>query len=174
MATTSKVNQVQKASKWIEESTGLIFTEYRGLSVDAIQRLRTQLREVGGEYHVIKNTLLRRALGDQASALPSELHNGPTATLFIFREEAACAKKLFEFAKTNQALRVKGAVIEGKVMDAQQIEALSKLPSRQELLGLVAGCVAAPLSNLVGVLQETLAAPIRAIGQIAEKQEAAA
>ncbi|MFN8138843.1 MAG: 50S ribosomal protein L10 [Fimbriimonadales bacterium] len=174
MPTQKKAEIIEQTASWISGSTGFIFTEYRGLGVQEIQTLRNQLRETGGEYHVVKNTLLRRALGEKATDLPDEFHNGPTATVFIQRDEAACAKKLFEFAKSHQALKIKGAVIEGKLLDGKQVEALSKLPSRHELLGMIAGCVAAPIANLVGVLQETIAAPIRAIGQVAEKRESAA
>ncbi len=174
MPTAKKIELVEAAANWIEQSSGFIFTEYRGLNVQEIQQLRRAIREAGGEFHVVKNTLLRRAFGEKIAGVPEEFHNGPTATAFLFKDEAACAKKLFEFAKAHAALKVKGGIIEGKTMDAKQVEALSKLPSRQELLGMIAGCVAAPLANLVGVLQETIAAPIRAIGQIAEQKGSAA
>ncbi len=160
---------VAQARQWYEESVGVIFTDYRGLSVPELQALRTSLRGAGAEYHVIKNTLLRLAMGSDVESLPYELHNGPTATAFILGEQPAVAKAIVDFAKTHKQLEVKGALIEGRVLSKEEVEELAKLPSRQELLGMVAGLVAAPISNLVGVLNEVIAAPVRVIGAIEEK-----
>lgn len=169
MPTAQKASVVSQTQRWFGDATGIIFTEYRGLGVDEIQTLRKKLRETGAEYHVIKNTLFRIAVGDLASELPAEFHNGPTATAFLFRDEPACAKVIVDFLKDHKALVVKGGYIEGKVMNASDIEALAKLPSREQLLSQIVGLVAAPMSNLVGVLQEIIASPIRVIGAIEEK-----
>ncbi|MER3413969.1 MAG: 50S ribosomal protein L10 [Armatimonadota bacterium] len=160
---------VAQTRQWYEESVGVIFTDYRGLSVPELQALRNSLRDVGAEYHVIKNTLLRLAMGSDVESLPPELHNGPTATAFILGEQPAVAKTIVEFAKTHKQLEVKGALIEGRVLSKEEVEELARLPSRQELLAMIAGLVAAPMSNLVGVLNEVIAAPIRVIAAIEEK-----
>lgn len=160
---------VAQARQWYEQSVGVIFTDYRGLSVPELQTLRSSLRDAGAEYHVIKNTLLRLAMGSDIESLPNELHNGPTATAFILGEQPVVAKAIIEFAKTHKQLEVKGALIEGRVLSKEEVEELAKLPSRQELLGMIAGLVAAPLANLVGVLNEVIAAPVRVIGAIEEK-----
>lgn len=170
MPTAQKAAIIDKAKKWYADSTGLIFTDYRGLDVPALQTLRSSLRETGGEFHVVKNTLLRQAVGDSVAQFPDDFHNGPTATLFIFKDEAACAKVLVKFAKTNKGLEIKGGVIDGKPMSADQIDALSKLPSRDELLSMIVGLVAAPMSNVVGALNEIIVGPIRCIDAIIEKQ----
>jgi large subunit ribosomal protein L10 len=160
---------VAQARQWYEQSVGVIFTDYRGLSVPELQALRASLRDVGAEYHVIKNTLLRLAMGSDVESLPAELHNGPTATAFVMGEQPAVAKAIVDFAKTHKQLEIKGALIEGRVLSKEEVEELAKLPSRQELLGMIAGLVAAPMSNLVGVLNEVLAVPVRVIGAIEEK-----
>ncbi|MDQ2986156.1 MAG: 50S ribosomal protein L10 [Armatimonadota bacterium] len=170
MPTAQKAAIIDKAKKWYADSTGLIFTDYRGLDVPSLQTLRSSLRETGGEFHVVKNTLLRQAVGDNIAQFPDEFHNGPTATLFIFKDEAACAKVLVKFAKTNKGLEIKGGLIDGKPMTAEQIDSLSKLPSRDELLSMIVGLVAAPMSNVVGALNEIIVGPIRCIDAIIEKQ----
>ncbi|GIV03081.1 MAG: hypothetical protein KatS3mg015_1911 [Fimbriimonadales bacterium] len=169
MPTAQKEKLVAQAKEWYENSVGVIFTDYRGLSVPQMQTLRQSLREVGAEFHVIKNTLLRLAMGDDVSALPEEFHNGPTATAFIHGEQPAVAKAIVDFIKKEKQLEIKGALIEGRVFTKDEVEALAKLPSRHELLSMIAGLVAAPMSNLVGVLNEMIAAPVRVIGAIEEK-----
>ena len=151
----------------------MVFTDYRGLKVPEIQALRQSLRDAGGEYHVVKNTLFRVAFGDGIASLPDEFHNGPTATAFIFGEEPACAKVLVKFAKDHKGFAIKGAYFEGKLLSADDFEDFSKLPSKQELLSMIVGLVQAPIANVVGTINEILAAPIRAIGAIAEKAPAA-
>jgi large subunit ribosomal protein L10 len=150
----------------------MVFTDYRGLKVPEIQALRQSLRDAGGEYHVVKNTLFRVAFGEGVSSLPDEFHNGPTATAFIFGEEPACAKVLVKFAKDHKGFAIKGAYFDGKLLSAADFEDFSKLPSKQELLSMIVGLVQAPIANVVGTINEILAAPIRAIGAIAEKAPA--
>ena len=169
MPTAQKAELIEKAKKWYGDSTGLIFTDYRGLDVPSLQTLRSSLRDTGGEFHVVKNTLLRQAVGKDVEQFPDEFHNGPTATLFIFREEAACAKVLVKFAKDHKGFEIKGGVIDGKPMTGEQITELSKLPSRDELLSMIVGLVQAPIANVVGVLNEMIVGPIRCIDAIVEK-----
>lgn len=151
----------------------MVFTDYRGLKVSEIQALRQSLRDAGGEYHIVKNTLFRVAYGHGIASLPDEFHNGPTATAFIFGEEPACAKVLVKFAKDHKGFAIKGAYFDGKLLSAADFEDFSKLPSKQELLSMIVGLVQAPIANVVGTINEILAAPIRAIGAIADKAPAA-
>jgi large subunit ribosomal protein L10 len=169
MPTAQKAELIEKAKKWYGDSTGLIFTDYRGLDVPSLQTLRSSLRDTGGEFHVVKNTLLRQAVGKDVEQFPDEFHNGPTATLFIFKEEAACAKVLVKFAKDHKGFEIKGGVIDGKPMTSEQISELSKLPSRDELLSMIVGLVQAPIANVVGALNEIIVGPIRCIDAIVEK-----
>jgi large subunit ribosomal protein L10 len=173
MPTAEKAAVIEKAKEWYTQSTGLIFTDYRGLTVPQIQTLRQSLRETGGEYHVVKNTLLRIAMGNDIASLPDELHNGPTATAFLFKEEPSCAKLLVKFAKDHKGFEIKGGYFEGKALSAAEVEAYSKLPTRTELLSMIAGLMQAPIANVVGLMNEIIAAPIRVVGAIADKMPAA-
>lgn len=169
MPTAEKAKAIEQAKEWYQRSKGVVFTDYRGLKVKEMQALRSNLRAKGGELHVIKNTLFRIAAGADTDQLPAEFHNGPTAIAFFFENETECAKVLFDYAKANKSFEVKGGFIAGKTFSTTQVEAFSKLPSREVLLAQVIGAIAAPLSNLVGVIEALYADPIRVIGAVADK-----
>jgi large subunit ribosomal protein L10 len=169
MPTPAKAQVIDQATEWYSKSVGVIFTDYRGLKVKDMQKLRSDLKAKGGEIHVLKNTLFRQAAGDDAASLPDELHNGPTAVAFIYENESGCAKVLSDFATSSKILKIKGGFFGGKALDAKQIEAIGKLPPREVLIAQVIGAIAAPLSNLVGVVEALYADPIRTIGAVADK-----
>lgn len=169
MPTAAKANVIEQTKERYQRSRGVLFTEYRGLKVHELQHLRRELGKKGGDIHVVKNTLFRLAAGDAASELPESLSSGPTAVAFIYENEAECAKVLVDFAKTNKNLVVKGGLISGKVFDDKQVENLSKLPPREVLIAQVIGAIAAPLTNLVGVIEALYAQPIRTIYAVADK-----
>ena len=169
MPTEPKAQVIEQARDWYQRSVGVVFTDYRGLKVKELQALRRNLNAKGGEIHVIKNTLFRIAAGDDAAKLPADLHNGPTAVAFLFQNEAECAKAIVDYATSSKKLVVKGGFFAGKAFDANQVEALSKLPPRDVLISQVIGAISAPLSNLVGTIEALYADPIRTIGAVADK-----
>ncbi|HXH62318.1 MAG TPA: 50S ribosomal protein L10 [Fimbriimonadaceae bacterium] len=169
MPTAEKVKQVAQMKERYERASGVIFTEYRGLSVPAMQQLRRNLTEQGAEFSVVKNTLFKIAAGDDAEKIGDELMSGPTAVAFIYNDEAAIAKALFDFIKDHKSFVVKGGFIDGTLYDGSRMEELSKLPPREVLLSQIVGLIAAPMSNIASVIQEIYAAPIRAIGAVADK-----
>ncbi|ARU44759.1 50S ribosomal protein L10 [Armatimonadetes bacterium Uphvl-Ar2] len=169
MPTAAKAQVIDQTKEKFEQATGVFLTEYRGLTVQDMQNLRASLREKGGELKVIKNTLFRKALGETADALTEELGSGPTAFAFVYENETDCAKILVDYTKTNKAFVVKGGMLNGKIMDAQAVENFSKLPPRDQLIAMVIGAVAAPLSTLVGTVEAIYAQPIRVIGAVADK-----
>lgn len=164
-----KQTKLKQAEGWYAKSVGLVFADYRGLTVHEAQAFRSSLRQKGAEVHVLKNTLFRKAASEVADQLPAEYHNGTTAYIFIFEDEAGCAKAVMDYAATNKKLHVKGGFISGKVMTAKDVESLSKLPPREVLIAQVIGAIAAPLSSLVGVVEALYADPIRVIGAVADK-----
>jgi large subunit ribosomal protein L10 len=153
-----KVAVVDEVRRRFAESDGAVLTEYRGLDVGAMAELRRALRAAGGEYHIYKNTLVRRAVADLDADL-DEFLVGPTAIAFAPRgddgaagDAAAVAKALKEFAKTNEALVIKGGVLGATVLSAEEAKALAELPSKEVLLGQFAGMLQAPLVNLAQLL----------------------
>jgi len=167
--TVAKASVITETQEKYQRASGVLFTEYRGLKVKEIQALRKQLKDKGGELAVVKNTLFRRAIGDDAANVPEDLTSGPTAIAFIYENEADCAKVLMDYAKTHKNLVVKGGLLAGKSYNAQAVENLSKLPPREVLISQVIGAIAAPLTNLVGVIEALYADPIRVIGAVADK-----
>ena len=152
-----KVQTVSEITDLFNKSNAAILTEYRGLKVKHLGELRRALREVGGEYRVFKNTLVRIAAdGVGAGAIEPMLH-GPTAVAFVTGDAVDVAKALREFAKTNTNLIVKGGLLGTKVLSAAQAGALADMPPRQQVLAEIAGLFAAPLSQMASLL----AAPAR-------------
>ncbi|HZT66546.1 MAG TPA: 50S ribosomal protein L10 [Acidimicrobiales bacterium] len=147
-----KVAVVDEVSERLRSTSGAILTEYRGLKVGELAQLRRALREVGGEYKVYKNTLVRFAVRDLGLAELEELLTGPTAVAFVDGDAAAVAKALRDFSRTNPALVVKGGLLGGKILSAERTSALAELPSREVLLARFAGGLAAPLQQLAGLI----------------------
>ncbi len=169
MPTAHKASVIQETQERYQRAAGVIFTDFRGLKVKHLQELRKTLREKGGDFHVVKNTLFRLAAGEDASQFPEEMTAGPTATVFIYENETDCAKALFDFGRTHKNLVVKGGFIAGKTFGPAQMESLSKLPPRDVLLAQVVSAAIAPLTSLVGVIEALYADPIRVIGAVADK-----
>lgn len=134
--------------------------DYRGLTVSEDTQLRKTLREAGVQYKVFKNTLIKRAAeGTDFSQLDGFLE-GPTAIAVSRDDATAAARILAKFAKTAPKLELKGAVVEGKLYDEKEVQALAEIPSREELIGRLLGSIQSPVTNFARVLK-----------QIAEKGE---
>ncbi len=169
MPTAEKAQAIEQAKDWYSKSSGVVFTDYKGLHVKEMQALRSDLRKKGAEIHVLKNTLFRIAAGDDATKLSDEMHNGTTAYAFVFDNEADVAKALLDYARVSKKLVVKGGFFGGKALTAKQVEQLSQLPPRDVLLAQVIGAIAAPLTTLIGTIEALYADPIRTIGAVADK-----
>ncbi|HZU72372.1 MAG TPA: 50S ribosomal protein L10 [Acidimicrobiales bacterium] len=148
-----KVAVVEEVRQRLDSASGAILTEYRGLKVAELAQLRRNLREVGGEYKIYKNTLVRFAARDLGLDELVGLLEGPTAIAFVDGDAAAVAKALRDYSRTNPALVVKGGLLGGNVIGADRASALAELPSREVLLARVAGALAAPMQQFAGLLQ---------------------
>lgn len=173
MARPEKVAVVEELAQKFQESAAAIFTDYRGLNVQDITELRKRLRESGVEYRVVKNTLT--SLAAKAANIESidQLLGGPTAIAFNPTDPVAPAKVLSEFAKINNALEIKGGVLDGAVIDKDGVERLASLPSREELLATVAMRMQGPIYGLVYVLQGTLQSLVFALDAVRREKESA-
>jgi len=169
MPTAEKSRTIEQAKEWYSKSSGVVFTDYKGLKVKELQELRANLRSKGGELHVLKNTLFRIAAGDDTAKIPADLHNGTTAFTFVYENEAEVSKALLDYAKTSKRLIVKGGFFGGKAFNATEVQALSELPPKDVLISMVIGLIASPISNLIGTVEALYADPIRTIGAVADK-----
>ncbi len=148
-----KEELVAQYTDLLKDSQGIIITEYRGMSVPDLQALRAKLREVGSTYLVTKNTLLRRALANAGMHVPEELLTGPVAVAFAHEDLGATAKAVLDFHEDMELFLVKGALIGETEYDESGVEALSKLPTLDELRGQLIGLIIAPATGLVSLLE---------------------
>ncbi len=153
-------------------SKGAILTDYRGLTVAEVTRLRLKLRESDAEYHIVKNTLYKIALGKEA--VPAELDSlltGPTAILFAKSDVVAPTKAILDFLRDLKKpdIKVKGGFIDGKIYNVDQVTALSKLPPREQIIATLIGTLDGPAANFVGTLDNIIGSFVRTIQAIADK-----
>ena len=145
---SSKQEAVQAIKDSFDGVNDFIFTDYRGLSVEQITELRTKLRELNAEYHVIKNNFAKLAFRDLEYPEVDDYLVGPTALAMAKDESGPVAKELFKLAK-DWPLEVKGGLINGNVFDGIPIDAYSKLPTRIELIAQPMGTMKAPMQYIV-------------------------
>jgi large subunit ribosomal protein L10 len=155
--TVAAVHELLKSAKMA------IVTEYRGLSVAQITRLRREIRQASGEYQVIKNTLVRRALQDTVFGDLEKLLEGPNGWVFAYEDPVVLSKALIKFADDNDKLKIKGGVFEGKFMDTAGVKVLSQMPSKPELQAKLLAMINAPATQLVRLIQEPGARVVRLV-----------
>jgi large subunit ribosomal protein L10 len=172
MPTARKETAVQELRDRLAASQNLFLTDYQGLTVDEITRLRGELRKDGNTYSVVKNTLFRIAAGDVASQL-EEFLAGPTGIVFAGADPVAPAKALKTFSDATKKLGIKAAYIDGKIVDAAHVDVLAKLPPKIELIARLVGSLASPMRGLVTVLSGNTSGLVRALNAIREQKEAA-
>jgi large subunit ribosomal protein L10 len=176
------VNRDQKAAavaeiaEQIQESEAVFAVDYRGITVAQVAELRTRLRESDATFRVVKNTLTERA-ADQADAeVLKALLEGPTALTFVRGDAAAAAKAIADYQRSTggELLPFKGGMMNGEALDATQITAISRLPSRQVLYGQLVGMVASPITGLARSLNGLVSGLAIALGGVLEQKEAGA
>jgi large subunit ribosomal protein L10 len=148
--------------EWVNRSQALIVTEYSGMSMKQLDDLRTKIRESGGEFHVIKNTLGKRALEGKGMPLPAGIFEGSTAISFAFRDAAGTAKVVTDFARTSEFLKVKGGFLGNSPMRAEDVKSLADLPPLPVMRAQLLGTLLAPAGQLV----RTLAEPARSMAAV--------
>lgn len=173
MPTAKKESAVADLRERLADAKNLILTDYTGLTVAEIKRLRTELRKDGNTYAVVKNTLFRIAAGDELAAALEAFLAGPTGVVFAGEDPVAPAKALKTFGDAVRAVNVKAAFIDGKVVDAKQVAVLASLPSKQELLAKLVGSLSSPLRGLVTVLSGNQSGLVRVLNAIREQKNVA-
>ncbi len=144
-----KKEEVTKLANKIKEAKLVLLTDYRGINVENVTELRAELRKVNGEYAVIKNNITRRALAEAGIEGLEEQLVGPTAVIMSNEDYLEPTKAIYNFTKNN-----KGGVVEGKVMTAEEIITLAKLPSKETLLSMLAGALLANISKFAVALDQ--------------------
>lgn len=166
-----KAAAIEEIAGQIQESEAIFAVDYRGITVAQVAELRTKLAESDASLRVVKNTLTERA-ADQvdAQALKAVLE-GPTALTFVRGDVAAAAKAIADAQKTTDTLAFKGGTLNGEAVDAAQIVALSKLPSRDVLYQQLVGMVASPLTGLARGMNALIGGVAIALNGVLEKKQ---
>lgn len=152
-----KEKEVNELAEKIKASKIVLLTDYRGISVESVTNLRADLRKSNSEYKVIKNNITRRALAKCEYEGLDELLVGPTAVIMNNEDYLEAAKSIYNFTKENDFYKIKGGIIEGKVMTAEEIITLAKLPSKETLIGMLAGALLGNISKLAVALDQVKA-----------------
>jgi len=154
LALEKKKKIVEDIVLLFKKSKSTIFTDYRGLTVKQMNELRKELADFKIEYKVLKNTLLRKATENlELEENLKDYFVGPTAVAFSQEDVVAPAKVLYNFAKSNDALAIKGGFVEGKVLQKEEVENLAKLPSYNDLVAMFLSVLQAPIRNFALVLK---------------------
>jgi len=157
-----------------DKASFAVITDFKGMTVEELTNLRVSLRTAGGEYHVVKNTLARIALTDGThDAIKDKFHDN-CGVAFGFDDPVAVAKALSDFAKQSKLFELRCASLDGKAMDAAQIDALAKLPSKEQLLGQLLGTMNAVPTNFVSLFANVLRGLLYALKGIEDQKANAA
>lgn len=159
----------------LARSQAVIWARYKGLTVAQVSDLRRQLRAVGVEGVVVKNSLMRIALEQAGMATDHATMSGPCLVTFVYNDVAVGAKAVLDYARLNEAVfQVSGAVAGRTLMNAEQVRALTMLPSREVLLAQVLGGIQAPISSFVGVLAQLVRGVVNVVDARRKQLEGAA
>jgi len=175
MPTAKKEATIEELRTKINDAKHLFFTNYAGLTVEDITKLRNELRKDDGvaTYGVVKNTLFSIAAGEELAAKLEAYLSGPTAVIFAGDDPVAPAKALKTYGDANKPVEIKAAYIDGQIVDAKAVAVLASLPPKIELLAKLVGTLKSPLYGLVTVLSGNQSGLVRVLNSIREQKEAA-
>lgn len=169
----AKTAAIEAAKKTLGEYNDFIFTEYRGMTVEQITKLRDKLREKDSVVKVIKNNFARIAFEGMDAADVSEYLKGPTAIAMAKQDSNETAKVLYDFAQEVPALKIKGALVNKEIYDAAKTEAYSKVPGKKQLIAMLMSAINGPAQKLAATLQAYVEKLEKEGGAPAPKAEAA-
>lgn len=161
---------ISELTEKLKSSKAVVFSDFKGLTMKNMVALRKELRTEGISLKVVKKTLINIALkeaGIEADVLKME---GQIAVAVSPKDEVAAAKIMSKFSRTNDKLKITGGILEGKTLSVDEVIALSKLPSKEELLARFIGTINAPVTNFVRVLSGNLTGFVRVLKAVAEKK----
>lgn len=170
MARPEKIAQVERIADSINSARSVVLSDLTGLNVAKVTELRRRCRENGVELKVVKNTLAKRGVEKTAAKALAPYFDGPTAIAISRETENMAAKVLAKFASEYELPKLKAAFVDGSVLDAKGVLALSKLPSKGELMAQLLGGIQGPARNLLSVMQGPARNLASVLKQISEKQ----
>lgn len=167
-----KQRVVEEIKGKVDEAQAVVLVDYRGLNVEELTELRSKYREAGVEYKVYKNTMMRFAFKDAGYEDFNEHLTGPNAVAFGFDDPVQVAKITHEFAKEHEKLEIKAGIVDGKIIDIEEVKSLASLPSKEVLVAQALAGLNAPITGFVNVLQGNIRNLVYALDAIRKQQEA--
>ena len=167
-----KDEKIEKIKEKVDKAQVAILTNYQGLTVEEITKLRRSIQQGGGDYMVTKNTLTKIAIKDTPYEVLSDSLKGPSAIAFGFEDPVSPAKALSKFIKDSKKGEIVAAVLEGKLLTAQEAKALANLPTKEELYAKMLGCVNSPATGIVGSINAVMAQLTRAMAAVRDQKSA--
>lgn len=158
----------------LSRSQAVIITQYGGLNMPQMNKVRAQVRGAQAEFHVTKNTLMARTLKDAGFSVPAEWLTGATAISFCFGDPPAAAKAIKQLADELEHFKIVGGVLAGQAMDAEGVKALATLPPLETLRALLIGLIQSPASGIVGALNAAMGSVMYALQARIDKEQPAA
>ncbi|WP_077368855.1 50S ribosomal protein L10 [Anaerosalibacter sp. Marseille-P3206] len=163
---------VEEIKGKVDEAQAVVLVDYRGLNVEELTELRSKYREAGVEYKVYKNTMMRFAFKDAGYEDFNEHLTGPNGVAFGFDDPVQVAKITHEFAKEHEKLEIKAGIVDGKIIDIEEVKSLASLPSKEVLVAQALAGLNAPITGFVNVLQGNIRNLVYALDAIRKQQEA--
>ena len=170
MARPEKIAEVERITQSLQASQSLVLADYSGLTVEKMTIFRQQCRENKVECRVVKNRLAKIAADNAGLEVIKDHLKGPIAIMFGPESQVDPAKIVVEFAKLNEAMEIRGGMVDGVYLDAEQVVALSKVPTRDELLSMMMSRINSPATGLALVLKGVMANLTRAIDAVAQQK----
>ena len=167
-----KSDKVAQIKEKIEKAQVAIVTEYQGMSVEEITKLRRALQKEDGDYMVTKNTLAKLAIKGTNYELLADALTGPIAIAFGYGDQVAPAKALSQFIKESKKGEIKGAVLDGKWLDAAEAKALANLPSKAEIYAKMLGCINSPASGIANSINAVMSQLTRTMAAVRDQKTA--
>jgi large subunit ribosomal protein L10 len=162
---TQKEKIVEELTEDLKQQKSLVFVSVSGLKVKELSALRRKIKEVGGKLKVAKKTLIKLTFEKVKLKTPEDLI-GEVALVFGFENEFLPIKRIFEFSKEKENLKILSGIFEGKIINKDEVVAIAELPGREGLLSMLVGSLSAPISNFVNVLQGNIKGLLYALSAI--------
>jgi large subunit ribosomal protein L10 len=173
MATKAfKAEKIEEIKSNIEKAQVAILTEYKGFSVEEITKLRRAIQENGGDYMVTKNTLAKIAVKGTPYEVMADSMKGPIAIAFGFQDQVGPAKAIAKFIKDTKKGSILGGAMDGKLLSVAEVEAISKLPSKEELIAKMLGSINSPASGIVGSINAVMSQLTRTMAAVRDSKAA--
>lgn len=170
MVRPEKQLQVEEISQKLREAKSIFLTDFTGLNVEEITKLRRSFREAAVDFKVVKNTLAQLSLQEVGYEQILDYLRGPTAFAFGMGDAVAPARIILDFARRSEKPKIKAIIFEGRILDASQASVLAALPSREVLIARVVGGINSPLISLAGGLQAILRKLVGVLNAVCEKK----